>query len=126
MLSDTRPTWSNPRILSILALVFLAGVFTGGTAMKYGLHKTMHPGGTGFGKANKEELLSRCKRELNLTDDQTRQVTEIVDNTASYYQTLQDQLSDVKADSLSRIKAILNDEQKQKFERLVNELQRGK
>jgi hypothetical protein len=126
MLSDARPTWSNPRILSILALVFLAGVFTGGTAMKYGLHKTMHPGSTGFGKANKEELLNRCKRELNLTDDQTRQITEIVDNTASYYQTLQDQLSDVKTDSLSRIRAILNDEQKQKFERLVNEVQRGK
>jgi hypothetical protein len=125
MLSDARPAWSNPRILSILALVFLAGVFTGGTAMKYGLHQTMHRE-SGFGKANKEELLSRCKRELNLTDDQTRQVTEIVDNTASYYQTLQDQLTDVKTDSLAKIKALLNDEQKQKFERLVTELQRGK
>jgi hypothetical protein len=125
MLSDARPTWSNPRILSLLALVFLAGVFTGGTAMKYGLHQTMHRE-SGFGKANKEELLSRCKRELNLTDDQTRQVSNIIDNTASYYQTLQDQLSDVKADSLSKIRALLNDEQKQKFERLVNELQRGK
>ena len=125
MLSAARPTWSNPRILSILALVFLAGVFSGGVAMKYGLHQTMHRE-SGFGKANKEELLSRCKRELNLTDDQTRQVTEIVDNTASYYQTLQDQLTDVKTDSLAKIKALLNDEQKQKFERLVTELQRGK
>jgi Spy/CpxP family protein refolding chaperone len=125
MLNDARPTWSNPRILSLLALVFLAGVFTGGAAMKYGLHQTMHRE-SGFGKANKEELLSRCKRELNLTDDQSRQVSDIIDNTASYYQTLQDQLSDVKADSLSKIRALLNDEQKQKFERLVNELQRGK
>jgi hypothetical protein len=125
MLADARPTWSNPRVLSILLLVFLAGVFTGGAAMKYGLHKRVHPE-SGFGKANKEELLSRCKRELNLTDDQTRQVAQIIDYTASYYQTLQDQLSDVKADSLSKIKALLNDEQKQKFERLVNELQRGK
>src|SRR5215471_6673482 len=120
MLNDARPTWPHPRILSILALVFLAGVFTGGTAMKYGLHQTMHRE-SGFGKANKEELLSRCKRELNLTDDQSRQVSDIIDNTASYYQTLQDQLSDVKADSLSKIRALLNDEQKQKFERLVNE-----
>src|SRR6516162_5842686 len=105
MLSAARPTWSNPRILSILALVFLAGVFTGGVAMKYGLHQTMHRE-SGFGKANKEELLSRCKRELSLSDDQTRQVAQIIDSTASYYQTLQDQLSDVKVDSLSRIRAI--------------------
>lgn len=126
MLNDPRPTWSNPRVLSILALVFLAGVFTGGTAMKYGLHETMHRGDNGFGKANKEELLDRCKRELNLTDDQSRQVSEIIDNTASYYQTLQDQLSDVKKDSADKIKAVLNDEQKQKFEHLVSELQRNK
>jgi hypothetical protein len=125
MLADTRPAWSNPRVLSILALVFLAGIFTGGAAMQLGIHKRIH-GESGFGKANKEELLSRCKRELNLTDDQSRQVSQIIDNTASYYQTLQDQLSDVKADSLAKIKALLNDEQKQKFERLVNELQRGK
>ncbi len=124
MLGDGRPTWSNPRVLSILALVFLAGVFTGGAAMEYGLHKRFHSD-SAFGKANREELLNRCRRELNLSDDQARQVAEIIDNTASYYQTLQDQLSDVKADSLSKIKALLNDEQKQKFEHMVNQLQRG-
>jgi hypothetical protein len=125
MLDDQRPTWSNPRVLSILALVFLAGVFTGGAAMKYGLHPRLHPA-AGFGQANKEQLLNRCKRELSLTDDQTRQVAQIIDNTASYYQTLQDQLSDVKADSLGKIKGLLNDEQKLKFERMVNDIQHGK
>jgi uncharacterized membrane-anchored protein YhcB (DUF1043 family) len=125
MLSDPRPSWSNPRVLSILALVFLAGVFTGGVAMRFGSRDRVHTQSAGFSKANKEELLSRCRRELNLTDDQTRQMAEIVDYTANYYQTLQDQLADVRSDGKAKIMSMLNNEQKQKFEHLLNELQRG-
>jgi hypothetical protein len=124
MLADVRTSWSNPRVLTILILVFLAGAFTGAVGMRAGLHERLHPP-AGFSKANKDELLTRCKNELHLTPEQTRQMADIVDDTANYYQTLQDQLADVRSSGKSRIMALLNQEQKQKFERLVTDLQKG-
>ena len=93
--------------------------------MRYGLHNIIHPTGPGISKANKDQLLTKCKRDLNLTPDQTRQIAEIVDDTANYYQTLQDQLADVRSNGKSRIMALLNDQQKQKFERMLVDLQKG-
>jgi hypothetical protein len=124
MLADVRPSWSNPRVLTILILVFLAGAFTGAVGMRYGLHERLHPAGAGISKANKDELLTRCKNELNLTTEQTRQMADVVDDTANYYQTLQDQLADVRSSGKSRIMALLNEEQKQKFERMLVDLQK--
>src|SRR5512142_496270 len=111
-----RPSWSNPKVLTTLLLVFLTGAATGALAMRYGIHERFHSSGSGIGQANKAQLLERCKKDLDLTPDQARQMSVILDDYAKFYQSLQDQLADVRASGKSRIMAVLNDQQKQKFE----------
>ncbi len=125
MIADGRASWSNPRVLTILTLVFLAGALTGAVGMSVGLHEFLHPASAGFGKANKVQLLTKCKNELNLTPEQSRQIAVVVDDTAIYYQTLQDQLTEVKSSGKARIMALLNRDQKQKFERMLAGMQKG-
>jgi len=52
------------------------------------------------------------KDELNLTDDQTRRLTSILDDFSRYYDNL-------LADGNTRIVQILDADQKQKFEQMM-------
>ena len=123
---DGRTSWTNPRVLTILTLVFVAGAFTGALSMRLGLHERLHPAGAGWSKANQAELLDRCKKDLDLTPEQAREMASVLDDWATYYQSLQDQLADVKASGKTRILQILNEQQKQKFERMLVELQNSR
>jgi hypothetical protein len=108
-----RSVWMSPKSagLCILALVFLSGVVAGAVAMNLGFHKSMHA--SPFWKANaRAEYLKTVQKELDLTPEQTAQMASILDDFAKYYQTV---LSDGKA----RIYNILNDEQKRKFDRML-------
>ena len=124
MIAQGRASWSNPKVLVTLLLVFLAGALTGALGMQIALHGRIQSTSSGFGKANKAELLDRCKRELNLTPEQAREMAAILDDYANYYATLQDQLADVRQSGKSRIMNLLSDEQKQKFERMLSDLQK--
>ena len=119
-----RPAWSNPKVLTTLLLVYLTGVATGALAMRYDIHERFHRSGPGIGQANKTQLLERCKKDLDLTPDQAHQMAVILDDYAKFYQTLQDQLADVRASGKSRIMAVLNDQQRQKFEHMMTDLQK--
>ena len=55
--------------------------------------------------------------QLDLTDDQTRQLTSILDDFSHYYDNL-------LADGNSRILQILNPEQKKRFARMMQEHRR--
>jgi Spy/CpxP family protein refolding chaperone len=108
-----RSVWLSPKSagLCILALVFLSGVVAGAVAMNLGVHKSLHA--SPFWKDGaRAEYLKTIQKELDLTPEQTTQMATILDDFAKYYQTV---LSDGKA----RIYNILNDEQKRKFDRLL-------
>jgi hypothetical protein len=47
----------------------------------------------------------------------------VLDDFVMYYQTLQAQMDDVRATGKSRIMKILHDDQQQKFERMLADLQ---
>jgi hypothetical protein len=47
----------------------------------------------------------------------------VLDDFVTYYQTLQAQMDDVRATGKQRILRILKDDQKQKFEKMIGELQ---
>jgi len=124
-MTDARASWSNPKVLTTLLLVFLAGFFTGAFGMRFGMHEWLHrSNSSGFSKANKDVLLDKCKKELNLTPEQAREMAGILDDYAVYYQSLQDQLADMRATGKSRIMQLLNDDQKGKFEHMLTEMQR--
>jgi hypothetical protein len=127
MTSPRRRAWRNPRIALTLFLVFLAGFSTGLAVFRLAASHWMDEAQAApswrDGKAN---LLDRFKREVNLTPEQTRQFETVLDDYFAYYHTIQAQLDDVRADGKDRMLRILNDDQKRRFEQLMNELQHQK
>ena len=124
MIAQARASWSNPKVLATVFLVFLAGALTGALSMR--LHDRGRIVTTVFGQANKAEMLDRCKKELDLTPEQAREMASILDDYANYYATLQDQLADVRQSGKSRIMNLLSDQQKQKFDRMLGQLQKSR
>jgi Spy/CpxP family protein refolding chaperone len=121
------PGGQNPKVISTLVVVFLAGAAVGALGMQLGLHEKLHRTAAAASKpvplAAKDAVLQRFKTELNLTPAQTQQISSILDDYRHYYQSLQDQLDDVRAMGKTRIVQILDDQQRQKFDKMMSELQ---
>lgn len=120
---DYRMTWQNPRILFVLLLVFVSGATAGALAARFGLRPPKTPASY-WKEGGKEISLDRFRRELNLNPEQARQMEVVLNDFVTYYQTLQEQMNGVRADGKARILQILDEEQKQKFEKMVTGLQR--
>jgi len=121
------PAGQSPKVISTLVVVFLAGAGVGALAMQLGLHEKLHRTAAAASKpvplAAKDAVLQRFKTELNLSSAQTQQISSILDDYRHYYQSLQDQLDDVRALGKTRIVQILDEGQRQKFDKMMNELQ---
>jgi hypothetical protein len=111
-------TLQNPKvgIACTLVLVFLVGAVVGALAMNLGVHKVLHraPFWTDPGK---QISLQRLQKELDLTPDQTEQLKTALDDFSRYYQ-------DVLAIGKTSIYKILNEQQKRKFDQLMNDAQK--
>jgi hypothetical protein len=83
--------------------------------MNLGVHNRLHQPAfdTAAGKA---QYFSRMRRELNLTPAQQEQMESVLNDCWMYYRT-------VVSDSKARVEQILNDEQRRKFERILQEYQ---
>lgn len=121
------PAGQNPKVISTLVVVFLAGAAVGALSMQLGLHEKLHrtvsAAAPKTAPAAKDAVLQRFKTELNLSASQAQQISSILDDYRHYYQSLQDQLDDVRALGKTRIVQILDDGQRQKFEKMMSELQ---
>jgi hypothetical protein len=109
-------SWDPRAVCAItLALVFLCGAAAGAVAMNLGVHNRLHqlPFDTAAGRA---AYFSRMQRELNLTPVQQEQMESVLNDCWMYYRT-------VLSDSKSRVEQILNEQQRVKFERLLQEYQ---
>jgi Spy/CpxP family protein refolding chaperone len=124
MVNTESASWRNPKILATLILVFVAGALAGATGMRLGLHDRIHPSYSGsLGSPKTAELfLGRCEKELNLTREQSEQMRTVLDDYKQYYQSLQDSLEEVRATGKSRIMAVLNEEQRVRFEKILSEM----
>ena len=121
------PAGQNPKVISTLVVLFLAGAAVGALAMQLGLHEKLHRTAAAASKpvplAAKDAVLQRFKTELDLSTAQTQQISSILDDYRHYYQSLQDQLDDVRAMGKTRIVQILDEGQRQKFDKMMTELQ---
>jgi Spy/CpxP family protein refolding chaperone len=98
-----------------LTLVFLCGAAAGAVVMNFGAHNLLHQ--PSFDTASGRELyFSRMKRELNLTSAQQEQMESILNDFWQYYRT-------VLSESKTKVEQILNDDQRRKFERILQERQ---
>lgn len=123
MFSDNCAGWRNPRVLATLFVVFLFGASVGALAMRAGLHQVLHRPGPYWKEGGKEISLQRFKKELDLTPVQEQQMETVLDDFMMYYQTLQGQMDEVRASGKDRIVRILSEDQRKKFERMMNDLQ---
>jgi len=108
----------NPRwpAIAALSLVFLCGAAAGAVAMNLGVHNHLHQ--PAFGTAEGKALnFKRLQRELNLTPAQSEQVESILNDFWQYYRT-------VLADGKNRVEQVLNEEQRRKFEHLLQDAQK--
>lgn len=94
------------------ALVFLCGAVSGALVMNlkarargYSANEVTHHFGQRF-------ELQHLQRELELSDEQTRQLSLILDDVAKYY-------DNVLSDGQTRVMQILDEKQKDKFQKLL-------
>jgi hypothetical protein len=106
--------WSNPKVLAIVAIIFLCGAAVGSAVTRQYLHSKLFP--------KHQDQLARLKAELNLTPDQEKIVTKELDDYAKYYQNIEEQREDVAEHGKQRILEVLNDQQKKRF----NEIFKGR
>lgn len=109
-----RPAGSRLACFMPITLVFLVGVIAGAVAMDLGAHKILHRSPPFWTEGGKEVSLQRWKKELDLTPEQSQEMTVILDDFGTYYK-------NVLSDGKFRILRILNDDQKRKFNRLLDE-----
>jgi hypothetical protein len=123
MVAAERATWQNPRILSTLLLVFLAGVSSGGLLMRYGLHGILHRAAPMASvEPSRDAVLQRFKTQLDLSGAQADKIALVLEDYRQYYESLQDQLDDLRATGKTRILQILNPEQRERFEKMMGDL----
>ena len=122
MISDTAsvslPAPAGRVAIVSFVLVFLCGAVLGAVVMSVSGHGGLHDGHAaappppGFSRS-----VNDWKRELDLTDEQTIQLTSILDDFSRYY-------DNVLADGNSRVMQILNPEQRRRFEQMLRDRKR--
>jgi Spy/CpxP family protein refolding chaperone len=122
MFASDQPTWQNPRILTLLILVFLTGAMAGGIGMRAGLHEKLHTTVGYWSNRNGEFSYDQLKRELNLTPEQSERLKTILDDFVKYHQDLEAQIEDVRATGRNRIVQMLTPEQRKRFDQLADHL----
>lgn len=96
-----------------LLLVFLCGAVAGAIAMS--VSRNLKPHGNPPISASLSSMsVTEMRTELNLNDEQTRQLTSILDDFSHYYDNL-------LADGSTRILQILNPDQKKRYAQMLEE-----
>jgi Spy/CpxP family protein refolding chaperone len=108
----------DPRVACaiMLVLVFLCGAGAGALVMNMGVHRALHQPDFDT-PAGKVRFFERVQKELNLTPAQAEQMQSILNDFWQYYHS-------VLSDSKSRVEQILTEEQRSKFERMLQDAQR--
>ncbi len=105
-----------------IVLVFLSGAVAGALAMNVSEHLWLHS--TPAWAKDRPHVMEEVKKELVLTPAQASQMETILDDTMRQFQELHARSHQIRAESKERIRAILSDEQKVKFEKAIARLQK--
>src|SRR5215471_18847563 len=102
---------ANPKMAAVLtlALVFLCGAAAGAVA-----HNLLHHQPAFDTAPGRSLYFDKLTKELDLTPQQAEQVRSILGDMWQYYRT-------VLSESKERVELVLNDEQRKKFERILQE-----
>ena len=105
------------KVWLVLVVVFVLGSFTGGAIT--GFYRTM----TRPDRGAPRDRMEKIRRDLNLTDDQMKSVSAILDETKNEYKALRVELKprfdEPRQKARAKIRALLSAEQQQKFDAMV-------
>ena len=119
MLRNQKAGWSNPKVLAVLAVIFLCGAAFGSAVTRSYLHSHMfHPRSDRAIENARQVGLQRLKLVLNLNPQQEHTVTAVLDDYGKYYQNIEDEREDVAELGKQRILAVLNPDQKKRFKQI--------
>lgn len=124
---QNEPGWSNPKVLTIFALIFLCGFAFGTALTRSYLHRHLPP--RDRHEASIESAghfgLQHLKQELNLSPEQLQFITQELDDYRKYYQNIEEERLDVAEHGKQRILDRLNEDQKRKFNDLFSKPMRA-
>ena len=105
------------KIWLVLVVVFVLGAFTGGAATAFYRSLTRPE------KPTAGARIEKLRRDLNLTDDQMKSVSAILDETKNEYKALRAEVKprfdEPRQKARAKIRALLTPEQQQKFDAFV-------
>jgi len=92
--------------------------------MQYGLHDRLHRVAAAAPPrdSSHDAMLQEFKNKLDLSAEQTDQIAVVLQDYSHYYESLQDQLDDLRSTGLTRILQILQPGQREKFQKIRSEL----
>lgn len=121
MLQRNETGWSNPKVLGVLAVVFLCGAVFGAAGMREFVHHRMRTAvihEPALVYRGQRVGLSQMKQQLSLTPSQEETVSRVLDDYAKFYQNIDDQRETVVESSRQRILDVLQPEQRRTFEEM--------
>lgn len=114
----------NPRVLLTVGVIFLAGFAAGALAMHLFGYRLVAQAPAPFWETSSKQIsLELLSNELDLTPAQRQALEAVLDDFVMYAQMLQAQMEDVKANGKAGIMRVLDERQKQKFQRMLGEFQ---
>jgi hypothetical protein len=116
MREDDDASWSNPKILLVLALIFLCGTAVGSAVTQRVIHSRATR------TKSMETQLRDLKSVLNLTAEQQQIVNKELDDYAKYYQNIEEERANVARFGKERIFQVLTPEQQKKFNDIFEHL----
>ncbi len=103
------PKSAKATLCITFALIFLCGAATGALMMNMKTHSSREVVRGGFDGHIEAQ---RLRKDLELSDEQSRQLSMILDDVAKYY-------DNVLSDGQTRVMQILDEKQKAKFKQLL-------
>ncbi len=118
---------ADRQTISYLALVFVTGVLVGGTMMNFAEHRILHHHPVEEYDIRQHRIIVQQMGErLSLTPDQKAQVDAILQDAVREYQQIDDEmeprLDQVREQGRERLRAVLNDQQRAEFEKIVRQV----
>ena len=105
------------KVWLVLVVVFVLGSFTGGAVT--GFYHAM----ARSDRSGSHDRFDKMRRDLNLTEEQTKSVSAILDETRNDYKTLRAELKprfdEPRQKARTKIRALLTPDQQQKFDAMV-------
>ena len=106
-----------------LILIFCCGALSGAVGMRWAQRMNVSADSTGASQPGqvRRHAVAWFTQQLNLTPEQAEQLNKIVEETRSAYKEHELEIESLRQDGNARIRAILTEEQKPKFDHLLAE-----